>query len=57
MNDVDQFFASMDGAEIPGGCDYCDAVQRIAPAEQGWTLTVLHDMWCPWWIERQWRSR
>lgn len=38
----------MDGAQIPGGCDQCDAYQTVTPVEVGvWSLTVHHDDWCP----------
>lgn len=47
-----QFFAALDGAVIPGGCAWCNAEQHIAPAEIGWKITIKHDDWCPWWIER-----
>ena len=38
----------LDGAQIPGGCDHCDAYQTVAPIEAGvWTMTVHHDDDCP----------
>jgi hypothetical protein len=38
----------LDGAEIPGGCDNCDAHQTVRPLEHGvWNVTVHHDPWCP----------
>lgn len=48
MNDITQFFASMDGARIPGGCDDCDAWQEPRVIDKGIViLTVRHDDWCP----------
>jgi hypothetical protein len=38
----------LDGAEIPGGCDHCDAYQTVKPSGAGvWAITVHHDDWCP----------
>ncbi|MFD7246968.1 hypothetical protein [Streptomyces massasporeus] len=38
----------LDGAVIPGGCDVCDAEQRMTQISPGlWRLTVSHDNWCP----------
>jgi hypothetical protein len=37
-----------DGAQIPGGCDQCDAYQTAAAVQAGiWVITVHHDNWCP----------
>ena len=34
---------------IPGGCDDCDAVQRLTTDGAGiYVLTVFHDDTCPW---------
>lgn len=34
---------------IPGGCDDCDAVQRLTTDGTGiYVLTVFHDDTCPW---------
>ena len=34
---------------IPGGCDDCDAVQRLTTDGGGiYVLTVFHDASCPW---------
>ena len=39
----------LDGARIPGGCDYCDAYQTVEPVAAGtWLLRVRHDDWCAW---------
>jgi hypothetical protein len=44
----------LDGTEIPGGCDHCDAYQTVKPVTAGvWSVTVHHDDDCPWWLERQ----
>ena len=47
--------AALDGAEIPGGCDYCNSVQRVQAyaGGSGVRITVMHDDWCPWWAARQ----
>ncbi len=38
----------LDGAEIPGGCDTCDATQTVAPLAPGvWEIRVGHDDRCP----------
>lgn len=38
----------LEGAQIPGGCDDCDAYQTVEPMFAGaWTITVHHDGWCP----------
>jgi hypothetical protein len=38
----------LDGAQIPGGCDDCDAYQTVGPVTAGvWGLTVHHDDDCP----------
>lgn len=45
----------LDGAQIPGGCDHCAAVQTItAPADHPniVRVTVQHDDTCPWYLAR-----
>ena len=38
----------LDGEQIPGGCDTCDAYQTVRPKAAGvWVLTVHHDTGCP----------
>lgn len=38
----------IEGQEIPGGCDDCDAYQTADPVKAGvWTITVHHDADCP----------
>jgi len=38
----------LDGAEIPGGCDTCNAHQTVHPVLAGvWQITINHDPWCP----------
>lgn len=47
-------FGPLDGAQIPGGCEHCDAYQTVTPIESGaWKMTVHHDDWCPWWTARR----
>ena len=42
------FLAGLLGADIDGGCDRCDAYQRVTRHETGtWILTVHHDPTCP----------
>jgi hypothetical protein len=37
-----------DGAEIPGGCEHCDACQTVRAVSPGlWEVDVFHDNWCP----------
>jgi len=46
--DLANAFGSLEGAEIPGGCDFCDAVQTVEPVKAGiWLPTVHHDPRCP----------
>lgn len=56
QNPASAMIAAMDGARVPGGCDYCDAYQ-VVRAMQGHpnlhTVSVCHDDWCPWWQARQ----
>jgi hypothetical protein len=41
----------LDGAEVPGGCDECDAYQTVEPQSGVWVVTVHHDGWCPRWTQ------
>lgn len=44
------FPAELDGAVIPGGCDTCNAEQRITQEQPGlWSIGIAHDDWCPTW--------
>jgi hypothetical protein len=46
--------AALDGDEVPGGCDHCDATQTVgldASRPGVFTLTIRHDEWCTWWLE------
>lgn len=44
----------LEGAEIPGGCDDCDAYQTVEAVQSGvWVLTVHHDDSCPTWMAIQ----
>ncbi|MEV4863099.1 hypothetical protein [Streptomyces ossamyceticus] len=50
--------ALLDGATIPGGCDTCNAEQRITQLEPGmWTIGIAHDDWCPTWKRIQAQRR
>lgn len=45
---VREFFAAHDGAQIPGGCDGCDAYQTVRIDGDGIIhLSIHHDDWCP----------
>jgi hypothetical protein len=64
MNDpMVNVLGPLDGAEIPGGCDNCDAYQTVrAAGALMWSITVHHDEDCPTWakvqdLERQRRPR
>ncbi len=47
-DDVEGLFEQIEGEPIPGGCDRCDAYQRVAEESTGvYRLTVHHDAWCP----------
>ena len=40
---------AMTGRRLPGGCDDCDAYQRVTRYADGlYLLTVFHDDTCPW---------
>jgi hypothetical protein len=41
-------FGPLDGTQVPGGCEHCNAYQTVTPIEAGaWRITVHHDSWCP----------
>lgn len=49
MNDIRRLLASLDGTQIPGGCERCDAYQTMRVGINGvHHVTVHHDDWCPW---------
>lgn len=38
----------LEGAEIPGGCDQCDAYQKLRAESAGvWAVDVFHEYACP----------
>jgi hypothetical protein len=52
QNPANAIIASLDGAQVPGGCDHCDAYQTVRAHADGpglHKITVHHDEWCPWW--------
>jgi len=54
---VADILGPLDGAEIPGGCDTCDAYQTVHPVKAGiWQIVVHHDDWCPTLIAHQART-
>ncbi len=50
-------YHQLDGQDIPGGCDHCDAFQKMrpVPGSEGmvWRLTTFHDDDCSQWLEMQ----
>jgi hypothetical protein len=41
---------ALDGAVVLGGCDTCNAEQRITQVEPLlWSIGIAHDDWCPTW--------
>jgi hypothetical protein len=50
MADLDDLLSAIAGKRIPGGCDECDAEQRVDEVVPGcWKVTVAHDNDCPTW--------
>ncbi len=48
MNPFEDLFGQIQGQQIPGGCDQCDAYQTVTTVAPGvHSLTVHHDTWCP----------
>lgn len=49
MNDAFvNIFGPLDGASIPGGCESCDAYQRVTVEGGGiYRLDIYHDDDCP----------
>jgi hypothetical protein len=40
----------LNGATIPGGCDTCNAEQRLTEIQPGiWSMAICHDDPCPTW--------
>lgn len=40
--------ARLAGASLPGGCDHCDAEQKLTEQFPGvFLLAISHDDWCP----------
>jgi hypothetical protein len=47
-NSMVNVLGPLEGAQIPGGCDTCDAYQTVGAVEHGiWMITVHHDDGCP----------
>jgi hypothetical protein len=54
MNRIIQHLASLDGAQIPGGCDHCNAYQGPSVDAYGiGHITIHHDDCCPWFQARE----
>jgi hypothetical protein len=52
MSDINDLlrdlYQHVDGEQIPGGCDQCDAYQTMSPIEgMVWRMLVHHDDDCP----------
>jgi hypothetical protein len=48
MTGIDDFFKSVEGDEVPGGCGQCHAIQRMTEVEpRVWSIIVAHDDDCP----------
>jgi hypothetical protein len=54
---IGDLLGSLEGREIPGGCDQCDAVQRTTKvAPRVWAITIAHDDDCPFLRSRKAKS-
>ncbi len=48
MGALDDLIGQVEDEPIPGGCNRCDAYQRLEQVAPGVNvLTVVHDDWCP----------
>jgi hypothetical protein len=48
VSGFDELFKKVDGEQIPGGCDHCDAYQTVKVVSPGvHEIQVSHDDWCP----------
>ncbi len=57
MSEIGGLFGNLEGQEIPGGCETCDAFQTVQVEESGVIhLVVHHDDWCPFLRAREARS-
>lgn len=49
MSAIVDIFRQLEGQEIPGGCNDCDAFQKVITDEEPvYTIRVFHDDTCPW---------
>lgn len=49
-NPASEAIRAQDGAQIPGGCDHCDAYQIVRADAYGadmHSIGIYHDDWCP----------
>ncbi len=47
-------FAQIEGKILAGGCDDCNAFQRLVKDDDGvWVLTTFHDNSCPFLLARK----
>jgi len=45
---IADIFGAVAGRDLHGGCDYCDAGQRLQQdAPHVWTLVIVHEDRCP----------
>ncbi len=48
VSDLVNILGPLDGGDLPGGCEDCDAYQTVGQLERGvWSVTVHHDDDCP----------
>jgi hypothetical protein len=48
MTGFDELFRRIEGEQIPGGCDRCDAYQTVEIESPGMhVIRIHHDDWCP----------
>jgi len=48
MSGLGDLFGQLEGQQIPGGCEACDAYQTLETVSPGvHMIRVHHDDWCP----------
>lgn len=53
MSAIDDLFKRVHDREIDGGCDDCNAFQRLTQTDGIWHLVVHHDETCPWFLAQK----
>jgi hypothetical protein len=52
MTTICDYFASLDGAHILGGCDHCNGYQEPWVDAYGIChINIRHDDWCPFLVQ------